>query len=134
MTGRQVLLLIGGTVALWVLAAYPASQLGGETALVHSAVAMSISLLPAVVTLVLANWAFSQAPEQQLLMILGGSGIRMMVVLTVCLLLSTYAPYFQPLAFWIWVLLFYLFVLGLEVVLLVLGRSAAEQPAALPGE
>lgn len=134
MTARQAALLIGGTLSLWLLAAYPASRLGGDQALVHSAVAMALCLVPAVLTLVVANWACSQASEQHLLLVLGGSGVRMFGVLSACLLLSTYAPYFQPLAFWIWVLVFYLYVLGLEVFLLVLGRMASEAPATLPGK
>lgn len=134
MTVRQVALLIGGTLGLWLLALYPAVELGGETALVHSAVAMAMCLLPAVFTLVLANWACSQSPDQQLLLILGGGGVRMLAVLSVGLLLSTSVPYFQPLAFWIWVLVFYLYILGLEVALLVAGRTPVEQPVALPGK
>jgi predicted tellurium resistance membrane protein TerC len=121
--------LLGSTLAAWAVAAYPAYRLGGDSALVFSTVAMAVCLLPAAATFLLARLAFHRSPEQQLLLILGGSGIRMAVVLVTVLVLNFGTEYFQSPAFAVWVLVFYLWTLTLEVTLLLQDRSAWEKPA-----
>jgi hypothetical protein len=101
--------------------------LGGETGLVYSAVAMGLCLLPSVVTMVAADWSFRQAPDLQLAIILGGTGVRMGFVLGVGLLLYYLVPFFAQPSFWIWLLIYYLLTLALEVVLVVRERSAAQK-------
>ena len=127
---HQVGWLTGVCLAAWAAAAYPAFLLRGETGLVHSGVAALACLVPAALTLFLARLA-TWSPEQRLMLILGGSGIRMLVVLGVVLALNWTTTYFQPLGFVLWVLAFYLLTLVLEVVLLVQEQSAlhrADQP------
>jgi hypothetical protein len=114
--------------AVWVAAAYPAFLLRGEMGLVHSAVAAVVCLVPAGATLLLAKLG---SPDQRALLILGGSGIRMFVVLGVVLLLNLTTSYFQPIGFALWVLVFYLVTLAMEVALLVQeqsGLQTADQP------
>jgi len=122
---RQLLLLfVGGSLGLWALAAYPAYRLWGESALVYSSVALAICLIPTAATLAWARWAVDQSPEQQLLMVLGGTGARMGTVLLAGLLFYLNAPYPQERqAFWVWLLVFYLFSLAFETVLMVKGRQ-----------
>ena len=122
---RQLAVLIVGTLLFWVALVYPAGQLWGESAVVFSAVAMGICLAPAILTLLWVHWSYDQSPEQRLVAGLGGSGVRMGVVLATGLLLNANVPYFQPESFCIWVLVFYLYTVGLEVMLLVMGRSGA---------
>jgi hypothetical protein len=125
---RRLALLIGGCLALWVVAAVPAYWRWGEEALVTSAVAAGLCLVPAVVAYVGAAWALERSPQQQLLVVLGGTGLRMMVVLGGGLILFLSVPYFQEqgmVFFWAWVLAFYLYTLALEVCLVVLGRSSS---------
>jgi hypothetical protein len=75
------------------------------------------------VTFLLARLAAGAAPEQRLLLILGGTGIRMMaVLLAVMVLFGT--SYFNSLAFALWVLVFYLGTLALEVALLLLEGAS----------
>jgi hypothetical protein len=130
---RRLAILLGGTVAVWLLAAYPAYRLGGEFALAISAAAAGLCLVPTLLTLAWANWAEEQTPEQQLLMVLGGTGVRIVVVLGAGLILWNVVPDLRVDAhdytFWIWVLIFYVITLGLEMAILVVGR-ARPQPAA----
>jgi hypothetical protein len=123
---KRVATLIIGTLALWVAAAYPAWLLGGEEALAHSAVALILCIVPTTATLLWAEWTTRQSPEQQLTMVLGGTGIRLGLVMGVGLLLYTLVPFFGKQSFWIWLLIFYLFTLALEMVLVVRSWSAAE--------
>jgi hypothetical protein len=123
---KRVVTLVIGTLALWAAAAYPGWLLGGEEALALSAVALTLCLVPTTATLLWAEWATRQSPEQQLTMVLGGTGVRMGLVLGVGLLLYTLVPFFGKQSFWVWLLVFYLFTLALEMVLVVRSRSAAE--------
>jgi hypothetical protein len=96
-------------------------------------VAVALCLLPASATMLWAHWAYRRAPEQQLWMVLGGGGVRMGVVLGVGLGLYVLVPYFNDPGFWVWLLLFYLLTLALEVVLVVRGQTGDdERPAASP--
>jgi hypothetical protein len=126
------------TITAWAFAAYPAQVLGGDTALVYSATAAALCILPTTATILWATWAYRQAPDQQVIMILGGTGMRMGVVLGVGLLLNTMVPYFSGQGFWVWLLIFYLLTLAVEVLLVVKdrsaisdARSAAPDPASL---
>jgi hypothetical protein len=58
-------------------------------------------------------------------MVLGGTGLRMVVVMTAGLVLFLRVDYFQknP-GFWAWILVFYLFTLALEMTLILRGHSA----------
>jgi len=124
---KRVVILIAGTLLAWGAAAYPARLLGGDAGLLYSAVAAGLCLTPTALTLLWADRASRQSPEQQLTMVLGGTGVRMGIVMGVGLLMYLYLPYFQQPGFWLWLLAFYLFTLGLEMVLVVRGRSAVEQ-------
>ena len=95
-------------------------------------VAATLCLLPSLLTLAWASWTVGRTPEQQLLATLGGTGVRMFVVLAVGLVLTTGVPYFaqQQQGFWISVLVFYLLYLGLEVAILLVGRSFSREPLA----
>jgi hypothetical protein len=106
---------------------YPAYVIWGETAPVYGAVALALCLVPTAATLLWAGWALDQSPEQQLGLVLGGTGVRMVFVLGAGLLLNSFVPYFQRQGFWLWILGFYLLTLFLEMVLIVTGRPAASE-------
>jgi hypothetical protein len=125
---RRLAWLIAGTLGLWALAAYPAQRFAGDGALLYTIVASALCLVPAAGTLVWFEWARKQSTEQQLLSILGGTGLRMIIVLGGGLALYTLVPFFGRSSFWICVLLFYLFTLIFEIVLLI-GTQPATQPA-----
>jgi hypothetical protein len=121
--------MIGLSLFVWVVAAYPAYRLGGETALIYSAVAFGICLVPAVATFLLARLSFGGSREERLMLPMLGTGLRMFVVLGVVLVLHLETEYFRPTSFAIWVLGFYLFTLALEVVLLVQEQAAMDKAA-----
>src|SRR5262249_60056255 len=118
------------SVLFWCLAAVPARHWLGDSAAVFSGIALLLCLVPTGVTLLWAGWSLRRSPEHQLLMVLGGTGVRMFFVLAAGLVLYFQVPYFQAQSFWIWVLVAYLFTLALEVSLVLSGRSnpAGEQP------
>jgi len=124
---KRVGILIAGTLMAWCVTAYPARLLSGDAGLLYSAVAAGLCLVPTALTLLWADWANRQSPEHHVTMVLGGTGIRMGVVMGIGLLLYLFLPVFQQPGFLLWLLGFYLFTLGLEMVLVVRGRAAAEQ-------
>jgi hypothetical protein len=122
---KRVAILIATTVAAWGVAAYPAALAWGESGIVYSATAAALCLLPTTLTMLWAGWAYQQVPEQQLMMVLGGTAVRMGVVLGAGLILHSFVPYFQQQVFWLWLLVFYLLTLAMEMVLVVKGQPAA---------
>jgi Ca2+/Na+ antiporter len=94
-------------------------MLGGELTTLHASVAVALCLIPSAATLALAARAVNRSGEQQLLMVLGGMAIRMACVLLSGLAIYGFFPLFRHSSFWIWVLVFYLVTLALEMVLLV---------------
>jgi hypothetical protein len=121
---RRVLLLIAGSLAFWLLVALPARALGGgDAAIVFSGTALLLCLVPAVGTLIWAAWGLKEHPEQQVTVIVGGSGLRMFFVLCAGLLISKCVPYYEEqTSFWIWLLVFYCFTLALEMGLMLTVR------------
>jgi hypothetical protein len=128
----RLALFVTCVVTLWVIVAYPARYLGGNAALAYSAVAALLCLVPTVATMAWAGWALEKSPEQQLLMMLGGTGVRMAVVLAGGLALYLLVPFFHQRGFWLWILVFYLLTLALEMLLIVAGRHASDRPQSQP--
>ena len=112
---KQVGILIGGVIVSWAVLLAPGWLLGGERAILHATVALVICLAPAVATLV---WALKPGADI-LVAVLGGTGIRLLVVLGSGFLLRHTWPDAFPDAFWIWIGIFYLITLALEVALVV---------------
>jgi hypothetical protein len=120
----RVGILITSTLALWATAFFPARYFGGQAAVVYSLVALGLCLVPTSLTLFWASESQAPPPQHQMLLIFGGTGLRMAFVLGGGLALGAFLPVFREAAFWIWVLVFYLFTLTLEVLLL-RGRHPA---------
>jgi len=121
---RRLGWLIAGSLAFWAAVAYPARQLWGHQAFVYSLTAVGLCLVPAVATLAWSQRALRGPPEQQLLLVLGGTGFRMLFVLGAALALYGLVAYFRSEGFWLWVLLFYLVTLALEIGLMLASRPA----------
>jgi hypothetical protein len=113
-------ILIVGSLLLWAASLVPARQLGEDQAVLLSTVAMALCLLPAIATMAWALRAGTSS-ESQLLMILGGTGVRMGIALGGGLLLHFSFPDSFTASFWILLVVFYVFTLSLEVTLLVRG-------------
>jgi hypothetical protein len=125
---RRLLLLLSGSLAFWVLVGIPARLLGGgDAALVYSGTALLLCLVPAAITLVWADRALRGTIDKQLVLVLGGTALRMIAVLGAAWLLYEWVPAYRAAAgFWIWVLAAYLFTLALEMTLVLAGRPAQE--------
>jgi hypothetical protein len=115
-------------VVFWAAVAYPVSLWAGETAWLLSAVAMGLCLLPAAATLVWMNRTASVDPTQQVYAWLGGTGIRLFFVGAAGVVLTRGIPDIFDTDFLIWLLVFYLFTLALEVGL-VLPRQGKDKPS-----
>jgi hypothetical protein len=132
---KRLGLLIGGSLFLWAVLAYPGWYLQGDLALFQSSVALALCLIPAVATYIWAARAFRGSPQTQALAMFGGSGFRMFLVLGVGYGLMLWRSDWFSSEFWIWVLIFYLAILALEVWILVQiseAKDASDGPSAAP--
>lgn len=107
-----------GAVGFWAVVALPALRLGGSPAFTFSLVALGLCAIPTVALLLWRDRARNSSPSERLLLLLGGTGLRMAVVLGGGVTLYWSAPYFQQTSFWVWLLVFYLYLLGLEIYLI----------------
>ena len=122
---KGLLCLIGGTVGFWGLASYGAHQLWpDDPTLMWSTTAASLCLLPTALTLVWTRWAYRGQPEQQLLAVFGGTAVRMVFVIAAGMVLFLGVKGFEFQRFWLFVVVYYLFTLALEMVLVVRGTGA----------
>jgi threonine/homoserine/homoserine lactone efflux protein len=121
---RRLLFLVGGSAAFWLLVGLPARHLGGgDSAVVFLGTALLLSLVPGVVTLLWGEWALNQSADKQLILVLGGTGVRMAFVLLAGWILFLWVPYYQRQnSFLVWLIVGYLFTLALDVTLLLAGR------------
>jgi hypothetical protein len=101
--------------------AYPVYRLATLRVLAHSAVAATLCLLAASIIFVWSHWTYIERPERRPFILLAGSGIRMGMVMSAGIILALLNPGFQEASFWVSVLVFYLFTLALEMVLLMAG-------------
>ena len=121
---KKIVNLIVGTLAFGGALAIVSHYLWPDVPIpLFSLVAAGLCLVPTVITLVWAGRTGSQSPENQLFIVLGGTAVRMVLVLAVSLILYYTVPSFERMSFWIVILVFYLFTLSLEVWIL-LGMHA----------
>jgi hypothetical protein len=124
---RRLKWLLLAVLGLWGVTAYPAWKYGGDQALLQCTVAMLLSLVPAAATMAFTIRAFRQpaAVDQQMLAVLGGCGVRLFVAIGAGWMLTTQVAELSGVGFWMWLGVYYLFALGVEVFLIVhaAGRS-----------
>ena len=116
--------LWAGTIVLWLLSALPAWLISPETGLLDITVACGLCLAPMTATLLWCHQAFRGAPEQLLLAVLGGTTVRLFVVLGGSIGLFFAVEALARPGFLVWVVLFYLLTLTLEVVVVVRRQNA----------
>ena len=124
MSGR-VGQLLGITVFAWLLLAFPAKWIWGEGMLLQSAVAMGLCLVPGAGILALAGQLQHKSPEWRMGVTLLGAVARMGFVLGAGAVLYKTVEGLAENGFWIWLLLFYLFTLGVEVWLILQAEQSA---------
>jgi hypothetical protein len=122
---QRLLMLIGGSALLWLLLGLPARHLGGgDDALKYAGAAALLCTVPMALSLVLTTRLAAQKPQMLAVGVLGATGVRMFVVLGAGLLLGVVDPYFGGQAFWLWLVVFYLATLALDVGLLLAGQPS----------
>lgn len=122
---RKWIVFLGLSLAGWFAAAALGVQLSGdESVWLISGAALALVMVPMFITLVLIQWALRGSPENQLLAVLGGTGIRMAVVSVAAILLYLEVPDLHRPGFLYWVIGLYLVTLTLEVVLVVRELSS----------
>jgi hypothetical protein len=113
---KRVGSLVAVALGFWAAMFFPARYFGGTEAVVYSLVALTLSAVPAVLVLSWTGRDRAPSPQQTIKVIFAGTGLRMVVVLGGGLLLYFLLPYFQQTSFWLWLMVFYLFMLTVEVV------------------
>jgi hypothetical protein len=123
MTGR-LLLLTGGCAALWVVLAVPARHFGGgDDALFYSGTAALLCGVAMLVSTAGTLWLRRKDPRLMALAVLGATGVRMIAVLGSALALAEAVPFYRGQAFWLWLAVFYLGTLALDVSVLLATRQ-----------
>jgi hypothetical protein len=125
---RTLSTLVAGTALFWIAVSLPARLWGGDSALLFTCTAALLCLVPALISMAWAQWAFKAEPEKQILAVFGGMSIRFVFVIGIGMVLFHNVEEFHLQRFWIWVIVFYLFVLALEVILLT-RQTKAERSA-----
>jgi hypothetical protein len=111
-----------------VIASLIARNIWGGPTVAYSAIAMALCLIPTSATLCWANWAAKQPNDQQFTMLLGGTGVRLFVVLGGAFFLHQALPFLHQQempSFWMWVLVCYMFTLAVETGLSVSSINSA---------
>jgi hypothetical protein len=127
---RQLAQLWLGSLLLWIALATPAYFVAGDVALFDTAVACGLCLLPMTATMLWCQWAFGGSSEQQLAAVLGGSSVRLLVAVAGGIALHHNVEALERPAFLLWVVVFYLTTLTLEIVLVVRRQNALMSPLA----
>src|SRR5207248_583354 len=78
-------------------------------------IALLLCLIPSAVTLAWSQRGIQGSSWHQLRAMLTGSAVRMFTVLTAVLVLSLTVRFFQQAGFFVWVIVFYLATLALEI-------------------
>src|SRR4051812_33595085 len=111
---RDLTLLVVGVGGVAVVAVGPALWYGVGDVLLLAGAAVGVCLTPAALTLAWSSWASRGSPERQLLAVMGGTVVRMLVVLGAGMVLFQAVPALHRTSFWIWVIGFYLTTLTIE--------------------
>jgi hypothetical protein len=115
---RCAILVVAGLI-LWSIAALPTRLWWGHAAFVESALALAICMVPALASLAWAAWRPPQTDQQRLVLVLGGTSLRLLGTLALALVLLRLMPELgDHMGFWTWVVIFYLFMLAFETSLL----------------
>ena len=109
--------LLAGSLLFWIAASGTGALVKGSEVLLPSVPALLLCLVPAALTFWWATLAARSSIEAKMLAFVGGTALRMAVSLGGALVLYFLVPLCHQQVFWLWVVLFYLFTLGLETAL-----------------
>jgi len=115
--------LVSAAVA-WLVVVIPCRLWWGDLMAVYSLIACLVCVIPAAFTLWWSCSVQERSPNDLIVPALGGTGIRLLVVLAASWALLQMVPFLQqeP-GFLSWVVFFYLLTLVLETTFLLMGQS-----------
>lgn len=116
---KSLLLFVAGSLAFGAASLAAAFLMLEWESFVQGAVAFALVFIPAASTLAWVMYSYRSTPDMQLLASLGGSGVRMGIVLGGGMVLTSSLPDAFDRPFWAWLVLFYLVMLGFEITLVV---------------
>jgi hypothetical protein len=108
-----------------MLLAFPAKWIWGEGMLLQSAAAMALCLIPGLGIMTMAGRLTSGPPDWRIGLFLIGAIGRMAICLGLGAILFKKVPGLDDNGFWIWLLVFYLLTLAVEVGLILQSVQAA---------
>lgn len=112
---KQGLLVLATAAGLWALLIYPAMLVSSD-ALLGMTIAAVLCTLPGVLVSMMASFV-SRSDQQAILMVIGGSVVRMLFVLIGILIVNSIRPGLGFRDFTVWVIPFYLVLLSVETFL-----------------
>lgn len=121
------LLLLGLCAWFWLIVAYPAYLLDPEHGLLHSGVAVVLCAVPTALTLLWCDIVLKGSAESQLAAVFGGTGLRMLVAVGIAAVLYKNVEEFALGRFWMWIIVFYLVTLAIEMFLVARRHAAMDQ-------
>ena len=119
--------LTAATAGLWLLLAGPAYFVAGPSGLQGLSIAAGLCLVPGWIVLILGG-LFRQA-ESQSVMVLAGTGLRMLFVLVGTLAVQSALPNLGFREFIVWLLVFYLAMLLIETLLVLKQPQSSVEEA-----
>ena len=127
---KSLALFIAIGLAFGAIALGVGYVLWGDDAIVQGGTAFGLTFVPAVATLAWAVYAYRTTPDMQLMAAMGGSGVRMVITLGGGFLLKQSQPHvYGDVAFLLWLVVFYLMFLAIEIVLVLRSQPKPDQSA-----
>ena len=131
---RKILAFSTLLFAMWLLTCMPAFWVAGWRGVCGSAAAAAVCGVPALVTLVLYHWSSQKRSDRwRIAGILGGTIVRMVVVMGAGATLHATVDGFDLRGFLIWLMLFYLASLTAEVLLLIRSEKSSTDQRPVSG-
>ena len=113
---KQAFAVAGVALGLWLLLLYPAYSTGGIHSLQGLSIAAILCVVPGILVSLMASFS-TRADQQAILIIIGGSTVRMLFVLVGILMVNIILPRLGLWDFKVWVIAFYLVLLAVETYL-----------------
>jgi len=115
---KGIALYVVGSLVIWAVLAIPATIWLDANAALMAGAALFLCLVPGVVTLYWVQTVGRRSPELLMLAVLGGTFVRLLTAMGGGLVLFLAFPAYFSIAFWIWLAVFYLFTLAVEIAML----------------
>ena len=113
---KQAFAVAGVALMLWLVLLYPAYLAGDVDSLQGLTIAAALCVVPGILVSLMASLV-TRSDQQAILIVIGGSTVRMLFVLIGILMVNMVLPGLRFWEFKAWVILFYLVLLAMETYL-----------------